>query len=129
MLHFHSASVRMANPQRAMLECLEAALGDAYPSCDLLIINASIGHDLAALSAQARATCPAVRVVGASCAGVVGREGVSESMNDVAVMAVQRPGLRAQPRRRPVRGQRLRKGPGVGRRTACAARPRSTWCT
>lgn len=91
MLHFHSASVRMANPQRAMLECLEAALGDAYPSCDLLIINASIGHDLAALSAQAQATCPGVRVVGASCAGVVGREGVSESMNDVAVMAVRGP--------------------------------------
>ena len=53
---------------------------------DLLIINASIGHDLAALSAQARATCPGVRVVGASCAGVVGREGVSESMNDVCLL-------------------------------------------
>lgn len=89
MLDFHSASVRMANPQRAMLECLEAALGVAHPSCDLLIINAAIGHDLAKLSAQARATCPDARVVGASCAGVVGREGVSESMNDVAVMAIR----------------------------------------
>ena len=54
MLDFHSASVRMANPQRAMLECLEAALGATDSSCDLLIINASVGHDLAALSAQAQ---------------------------------------------------------------------------
>ena len=52
MLQFHSASVRTANPQRAMLECLEGALGVADPACDLLIINASIGHDLATLSAQ-----------------------------------------------------------------------------
>ena len=89
MLHFHSASVRMANSQRAMLECLEAALGVAGPTCDLLIVNSSIGHDLAALTAQARAVCPAAIVVAASCAGVVGREGVSESLNDVAVMAVQ----------------------------------------
>lgn len=89
MLHFRSASVRMANPQRAMLECLETALELANPACDLLIVNASMGHDLATLAAQARASCPGVRVVGASCAGVVGREGVSESMNDVAVMAVR----------------------------------------
>ena len=89
MLQFHSASVRMANPQRAMLECLEGALGLADPACDLVIINASIGHDLGALSAQAKASCPNATVVGASCAGVVGREGVSESINDVAVMAVR----------------------------------------
>ncbi len=89
MLHFHSASVRVANPQRAMLECMEVALGAGGPACDLLIINASIGHDLATLSAQAKATCHGMRVVGASCAGVVGREGVSESINDVAVMAVR----------------------------------------
>jgi len=88
MLEFHSASVRMANPQRAMLEW-EAALGASGTGCDLLIINASVGHDLAALSAQAQASCPGIRVVGASCAGVVGREGVSESMNDVAVMAIR----------------------------------------
>jgi hypothetical protein len=54
-----------------------------------VIINASIGHDLGALSAQAKASCPNATVVGASCAGVVGREGVSESINDVAVMAVR----------------------------------------
>ena len=89
MLNFYSASVRMANPQRAIMECLEAALGVDNQDCDLVIINASIGHNLSDLVAQTRAQCPSARVVAASCAGVVGREGVSESMKDVALMAIR----------------------------------------
>lgn len=89
MLEFFSASTRMANPQRAILECLEVALGTGSSDCDLLIINASIGHSLRDLVAHARAQCPTARVVAASCAGVVGREGVSESMKDVALMAIR----------------------------------------
>ncbi len=89
MLNFHSASVRMANPQRAIMECLEVALGVENQDCDLVIINASIGHNLRDLVAQTRAQCPSARVVAASCAGVVGREGVSESMKDVALMAIR----------------------------------------
>ncbi len=89
MLEFFSASTRMANPQRAIMECLEVALGLDNQDCDLVIINASIGHDLRALVAQTRSQCPGARVVAASCAGVVGREGVSESMKDVALMAVR----------------------------------------
>lgn len=89
MLEFFSASVRMANPRRAIQECLEVALGTEHPSCDLVIINASIGHDLGELVAQTRADCPRARIVAASCAGVVGREGVSESMKDVALMAIR----------------------------------------
>jgi hypothetical protein len=88
MLEFLSASTRMANPQRAILECLEVALGERHSDCDLVIINASIGHHLGDLVAQTRAQCPRARIVAASCAGVIGREGVSESMKDVALMAV-----------------------------------------
>lgn len=88
MLEFFSASTRMANPTRAIDECLDVALGDS-PTCDLLLIHASIGHDLARVVAHARARCPGARVVGNSCAGIVGREGVSESLKDVAIMAVR----------------------------------------
>jgi hypothetical protein len=89
MLEFFSASVRMANPQRAITECLEVAMGIENQDCDLVIINASIGHNLGDLVAQTRVHCPAARVVAASCAGVVGREGVSESLKDVALMAIR----------------------------------------
>lgn len=89
MLEFFSASARMANPQRAIMECLEVALGVENQDCDLVIINASIGHSLRELVAQTRSQCPNARVVAASCGGVVGREGVSESMKDVALMAVR----------------------------------------
>ena len=89
MLEFHSASTRMANPQRAILECLEVALAQHHGDCDLLIVNASIGHHLSDIVAQARAQCPRARIVAGSCAGVIGREGVSESMKDVALMAVR----------------------------------------
>ena len=89
MLSFFSASTRMVNSRRAMAECLEAALGEGDTDCDLLIIHASIGHSLPVLADEARKLAPSARVVGASCCGVVGREGVSESMHDVAVMAVR----------------------------------------
>lgn len=89
MLEFFSASTRMANPRRAITECLEVALGLDDQDCDLVIVNASIGHDLGELIAQTRVKCPSARVVATSCAGVVGREGVSESMKDVALMAIR----------------------------------------
>ncbi len=89
MLSFFSASTRMVNSRRAMIECLEAALGEGDTDCDLLLIHASIGHNLQVLADEARVHAPSARVVGASCCGVVGREGVSESMNDVAIMAVR----------------------------------------
>lgn len=89
MLSFFSASTRMVNSRRAMLECLEAALGEGDTDCDLIVIHASIGHNLKVLADEARTHAPSARIVGASCCGVVGREGVSESMNDVAVMAVR----------------------------------------
>lgn len=89
MLTFHSASTRMVNSSRAMTECLEAALGEGDTDCDLVLFSASIGHDYAKLAATARELAPSARVVGASCCGIVGTEGVSESMKDLAVMTVR----------------------------------------
>lgn len=89
MLEFFSASTRMANPQRAIQECLEVAVAEASHDCDLILLNASIGHSLPNLVAEVRKQCPQARIVASSCAGVVGREGVYESLKDVALMAVK----------------------------------------
>lgn len=88
MLEFYSASTRMVNSRNAISECMESALG-ADKSCDLVIVSATIGHDYQELIEQVRTLAPTARVVGASCCGIVGREGVSESMKDVAIMAVR----------------------------------------
>lgn len=89
MLQFFSASTRMVNSRRAVAECLESALGEDDTDCDLVVIHASLGHDYQTLLTEARRLAPSARVVGSSCCGIVGREGVSESMNDVAIMAVR----------------------------------------
>jgi hypothetical protein len=89
MLDFASASVRMVNSRRAITECLEAALGEEDTDCDLVVVYASMGHDFQALVDEAARLAPHARIVGSSCCGVVGREGVSESMHDVAIMTVR----------------------------------------
>ena len=93
MLEFHSANTRAVNPQRAMLEALELAHGSAKPRCDLVLINAAVGHDLVALSKVAQAECPGARVLAASCAGVVGCQGPGESMHDIAIMTMRGEGF------------------------------------
>lgn len=89
MLKFNSSSARIVNTKRAVNECMEIALGDQMNSADLLIFHASIGHDFSEMVQEAKRLAPNARIVAASCCGVVGREGVSESMKDMALMAVQ----------------------------------------
>ena len=88
MLTFASANIRSVNPKRAMLEAVELAYGQDSADCEVLLINAAVGHDLVALSKAAQALCPKARVLAASCAGVVGREGPGESIHDIAVMGI-----------------------------------------
>ena len=89
MLKFYSASTRMVNTRRGVMECMEIALGEDYADCDLIILHASIGHNFSELIDQTRLMAPKARVLAASCCGVVGREGVSESMKDMALMAIK----------------------------------------
>ena len=89
MLEFFSASGRVVNTRRAVMECMEIALGNEYQEADLLILHASIGHDFQEMVNQAHEMAPNARIVASSCCGVVGREGVSESMKDMALMAVK----------------------------------------
>ena len=73
-----------------MTECLEAALGeDQNTDCDLIILYASMGHNFPELLQRAREMAPSAIIAGGSCAGIVGREGVSESMKDVAIMTAR----------------------------------------
>jgi hypothetical protein len=89
MLEFFSASTRMVNTKRGVAECMEVALGDNYSDCDLIILHASIGHNFQELVSHTKEMAPNARILAASCCGVVGREGVSESMKDIALMAVK----------------------------------------
>jgi hypothetical protein len=93
MLEFLSAKTRAVNAQRAVLEALESTYGLTPPTCDLVLVNAAVGHDLVALSAAVKAQCPSARVLAASCAGVVGREGPGESMHDVALLGIRGEGF------------------------------------
>ncbi|MFN8341981.1 MAG: FIST N-terminal domain-containing protein [Cyclobacteriaceae bacterium] len=89
MLSFYSASARIVNTRRGVMECMEIAMGNQYADSDLVILHASIGHDFGELIDQARLMAPHARIFAASCCGVVGREGVSESMKDIALMAIK----------------------------------------
>ena len=80
MLEFYSSSTRVVNTKRAILECLEGAMGDNYQFCDLLLVHASIGHNFNDIAEEASLLAPNARILAASCCGVVGKEGVSETM-------------------------------------------------
>lgn len=93
MLSFSSGNTRSVNAQRAVLEALELAGVTEANQPGLVLINAAVGHDLLKLSAAIRAQCPEARVLGASCAGVVGRDGPGESMHDIALMTISGEGF------------------------------------
>lgn len=93
MLEFHAANIRAVNPKRAVLELLETAYGTTTPDCDLVLLNATVGHDLGDLSVAVQEQCPGARVLACSCAGVVGPEGPGESIHDIVLMGVRGEGL------------------------------------
>ena len=90
MIDFYSASTRAVNAGRAIEECFAAAFGQGQETdCDLVILHAAMGHPFGDLVKRTRELAPSARIVGASCCGVIGREGVGESMRDVAMMAMR----------------------------------------
>jgi hypothetical protein len=92
MLRFNSANVRIANSQRAIDECLEIAFGNQMPEdCRFVIVNATLGHKLDVLAKALKGRLPGTTMTGSSCSGVTGRDGVGESMNDIAMMAISGP--------------------------------------
>lgn len=89
MLSFYSASVRIANSARAVDELVETAFGEGVPAdCRVIMVNAAIGHKLDKVAAALEKHAPGVLMVGASCGGVAGREGVGEALSHMALMGV-----------------------------------------
>jgi hypothetical protein len=92
MLSFHSASARIVNSDRAIAECLDITFPDGNTQdCRIAIINASLGHSLEKLGAAMKKYAPHVALFGSSCGGVIGREGVGESMHDLGLMMISGP--------------------------------------
>lgn len=89
MLQFFSAQARTVNTRRGVAECMDSALGHDIGNCDLVILHASVGHSFPDMMDEAAKLAPRAQIVAASCCGVVGREGVSETMKDMALMAVR----------------------------------------
>ncbi|MBT3701170.1 MAG: hypothetical protein HOE62_09695 [Alphaproteobacteria bacterium] len=89
MLKFYSGLSTAVNSKQAAAECIELALGDGAADCNLLVIHSTVGHNFAQALAAAKAACPEAQIVGCSGAGVIGREGVSENMRAMAMMAVK----------------------------------------
>ena len=93
LVHFRSAAVRAGHSKRAVLEALDNAGPESRTDAKLVLVNAAVGHDLVTLSRAIQEECPSARVLAASCAGVVGREGPGESMYDMAVMVLSGSGF------------------------------------
>lgn len=89
MLKFYSASTRVVNTQRAILECLEIAINNEYDRANLLIYNSAIGHDFNEILRYTKSLIPHATVIVGSGCGIVGREGVSETMKDMGLMVVE----------------------------------------
>ena len=90
MLNFFSASTSIVNSRRAITECLEVALeGEPNLDCDLIIIYTAMGHNFEELLTEAKRLSPSARIVGCTCAGVIGREGPNETLKALAIMAIK----------------------------------------
>jgi hypothetical protein len=92
MLQFFSASTSIVNSKRAINECLENALeGQPNLDCDLIIIYTAMGHKFKDLLSEAHKLSPDARIVGCTCAGIIGKNGSDESMTALAIMVVKGP--------------------------------------
>jgi hypothetical protein len=92
MLQFFSASTNIVNSKRAITECLENALeGQGNLNCDLIIIFTTMGHNFKELIAETHKLSPNARIAGCTCGGVIGKNGVDESMRALAIMAIKGP--------------------------------------
>lgn len=89
MLNFYSASNGEVDSVKAIREAIVSAYGeDDYKSCDLLVIHTTIGHNYQQLLDEANRLCPKAKIVGCTCAGVIGIEGANENMRALGIMGI-----------------------------------------
>ena len=90
MLEFYSGCTCAVDSRKAVAECLERAVGKKEdPDCDLIIFHTTMGHDFNDLLTEMHKLSPNAQIVGCTCAGVIGKKKVSESMRALAVMAIR----------------------------------------
>jgi hypothetical protein len=92
MLAFTSASNGTVDTAQSVAEAIRAASAGRNPAdARVVAFHLTMGHDDAAVIAAVRKLCPTSRIVGCTCAGVIGREGANESMRALALMLVWGP--------------------------------------
>lgn len=92
MLQFYSANARGANTVRVLDTCLKRAFDGQVPhDLQLMVVYATLGHKLENVNRVLNEKLPGVPVLGASCGGVVGPDGVGESMNELGIFAISGP--------------------------------------
>ncbi len=90
MLKFSSSSNRVVNSKKAIAECLENALIDEEDiDCDLVVIYASIGHNLNDIISEAHKLAPSAQVVACACSGIIGKEGPNKARRCLAIMTIK----------------------------------------
>ncbi|MCL2812667.1 MAG: FIST C-terminal domain-containing protein [Clostridia bacterium] len=92
MLQFYSANVRGANTARVLDQCVENAFQGNIPK-DLraVIVYVTMGHKLEKVNAYLHTALPGAFVLGCTCGGIVGPNGVGESMNEIGIFAISGP--------------------------------------
>lgn len=89
MLNFYSASNGIVDSVAAMQDAINQSFKQHSPeSCDLLVFHTTMGHNFEPMLNEARRLCPNARIVGCTCAGIVGIEGANESMRALAIMGI-----------------------------------------
>ena len=89
MLQFSSTTSAIPDTAKAATAAIQEALvGIDATSCQLVVFHVTMGHDCGQALRAIKAFVPHARVVGNSCAGVIGRDGANESMRALALMAV-----------------------------------------
>ncbi|KGK97638.1 hypothetical protein LI82_12725 [Methanococcoides methylutens] len=90
MLKFSSSSTAVVNSKKAIAECLENALVDEENTdCDLVVIYATVGHNLNDILGEAHKIAPSAQIVGCTCSGIIGKEGPNEAMRCLAIMTIK----------------------------------------
>ncbi len=91
MLEFYSSSNSVINSKRAVVECLENALGTDDQDCDLIVFYTTMGHNFEEILSELHSLSPNAQIAGCTGAGVIGREGPNETMRALAIMAIRGP--------------------------------------
>lgn len=87
MLTFASSSNGLVDTEKAVAAAVtNAAAGKDLGACRLVAFHMTMGHDHRKVVGVIKKLAPNARIVGCTCAGVIGKEGADESMRAFAAM-------------------------------------------